>query len=89
MTPAQKRGDIRQTARVLNDGLGPDIRPFSYPFGRYDQATMASCSEAGFAACFTTEPGWICSGSDARQLPRVDAMNVTAVLERDLACIRH
>ena len=88
LTPAQGRADIRQTARVLNDGLGPDIRPFSYPFGRYDEVTMASCSEAGFAACFTTEPHWIRSGTDARQLPRVDAMNVTAVLERDFACIQ-
>ena len=50
---------------------------------------MASCREAGFAACFTTEPHWIRSGTDTGQLPRVDAMNVTAVLERDVACIQH
>ena len=86
LTPAQGRADIRQTARVLNDGLGPDIRPFSYPLGRYDESTMAFCREAGFAAFFTTEPHWIRSGADARRLPRVDAINVTAALERDLAC---
>ncbi|MCH8149925.1 MAG: polysaccharide deacetylase family protein [Planctomycetes bacterium] len=89
LTTAQGRADIRQTACVLNDGLGPDIRPFSYPFGRYDEATMSSCREAGFAACFTTEPHRIRCDTDTRRLPRVDTMNVTAVLEKDFACQPH
>ncbi len=86
MTPAQHREDVRRTAAVLRGGLGPDIRPFSYPYGQCDEESCAACREAGFAHAFTTERRWVTRGSDVFRLPRVDTIDVEAVLEKEVSC---
>ena len=84
LTPARRRQDLGRVAAVLREGLGPDIRPLSYPYGQFDDDTCAACCDAGFAHAFTTESRLITRGSDVFRLPRVDAIDVEAVLEREL-----
>jgi hypothetical protein len=88
MTPAQRREDMLKAADVLRSGLGPDIRPLSYPYGQFDSDTTVACRAAGFAHAFTTERDWITRGSDVFRLPRVDTIAVDAMLEQELACTR-
>ena len=86
LTPAQRRQDLRRIAAVLRGGLGADIRPFSYPYGSFDDDTCAACRETGFAHAFTTQRQWIDSDSDTHCLPRIDTIHVGKVLEEELAC---
>lgn len=85
-TPPQQQADIARCASVLTDGLGKDIRPFSYPFGRVCESAADAVRIAGFAHAFTTEPGNIGSRDDDLRLPRVDTIHVPAHLEETAAC---
>lgn len=85
-TPAGRRDDLRQVASLLRHGLGPDIRPFSYPYGLFDKDTCTACRESGFAHAFTTQRGWVTKESQVMQLPRVDTMDVDQVLNEEFAC---
>ncbi len=89
MTPAQRRKDARAAAAVLREGLGPDIRPFSFPFGSFDQDASAACLAAGFAHAFTTEPRVIQSDERVDCLPRVDTIHVHTFLENAAPCPQH
>ncbi len=86
LTPAEQREDMRQVAAILRNGLGPGIHPFSYPYGRFDDDACSACRDAGFAQAFTTDSRWLTRHSDVFQLPRVDAVNVDAVLREEVAC---
>ncbi|UCE62356.1 MAG: polysaccharide deacetylase family protein [Phycisphaerales bacterium] len=88
LTPSQRDCDVHREAAVLRDGLGVDIRPFSYPFGRHDDAISAACRAAGFAHAFTTEQSWVTRDSDTMRLPRVDTINVAQVLAEEVTCSR-
>jgi peptidoglycan/xylan/chitin deacetylase (PgdA/CDA1 family) len=89
MTPPERKDDMRRVAMLLNDGLGPDPRPFSYPYGQTDNDTRAVCREAGFVHAFTTERRWVSCRGDVLSLPRVDTIDVGAMLEREeVSCIR-
>ena len=88
LSPTERRQDLRRVAVVLRSGLGSDIRPLSYPYGQWDDDTRAACREAGFAHAFTTEKRWIIEGSDVFALPRVDTIDVGAVLEDEVECTR-
>ena len=78
--------DMLAVAQVLRDGLGPDLRPFSYPYGSVDAQVAAACARAGFEQGFTTEPHVIDDDCDVFRLPRVDAANINAALIREFAC---
>jgi len=73
---AQRRDDMLRVAAVLREGLGPDLRPFSYPFGSVNQSIAMDCRRAGFAQAFSTECRWISRTADPWQLPRVDTIDV-------------
>ena len=88
LNAAEGRRDIHRAAAVLRSGLGADVRPFSYPYGSFDENARAACREAGFAHAFATARGWITPRSDPYQLPRVDTIDVDAVLEEEFACIQ-
>jgi peptidoglycan/xylan/chitin deacetylase (PgdA/CDA1 family) len=88
LTPQQQRHDISSAAALLNEGLGRDIRPFSYPFGSFTDETEAICREAGFAHAFTTERTWITAQCGTMRLPRIDTIYVKDELEKeDATCV--
>lgn len=86
MTQAQRCTDLKRSAEVLSAGLGADMRPFSYPLGRHDRASRQACRDAGFIQAFTTEANWVSRGVDTFQLPRVDTIGVTALLDGKTTC---
>jgi len=84
LTRAQQRVDARRTAELLNEGLGPDLRPFSYPYGCYHDEALAAVTGAGFVQAFTTERRLLTRGDQALALPRVDTIHVDAQLGQEL-----
>ncbi len=88
LTPFERRQDLRRVAALLSDGLGPDTRPISFPYGACDEDACAACREVGFAHAFTTERAWVLAGSDVFRLPRVDTIDVEALLQAEKECLR-
>lgn len=89
LTHDQRREDARAVAAILREGLGPDIRPFSFPYGSFDQDACAACSAAGFAHAFTTEARPIECKDGLGCLPRVDTIHVHAFVENAAPCPQH
>ncbi len=88
LTDAQVRQDVRSIAAVLAGGLGPDLRPYSYPYGSYTDVARDACRKAGFAHAFTTERRWLDSDADPMLQPRVDTIHVDAQLVMEPTCPR-
>lgn len=86
LSPNEIRSDISRTANVLRDGLGADIRPFSYPYGRFDDRVCVACRDVGFAHAFTTQSKWSTHQDDVLSLPRVDTIHVATQLGEDAVC---
>ncbi len=82
----ERQADLRRVAAVLGEGLGADVRPFSYPYGSCDFAAAAACRKAGFCQAFTTRKDWIARGCDPMRLARVDTIEVDAALREDRSC---
>jgi len=81
LSEREQRADLARSAAVLNEGLGRDIRPVSYPFGRCDKHTAVVSREVGFAHGFTTEEAMIDGSSQPFALPRVDTIHVEQELQ--------
>ncbi len=81
--------DIKRSARLLHDGLGADQRPFSYPFGSFTQATTDLVQQAGFAQAFSTNRSLVASNAGLFDLPRVDTIDVDAVIHEIDLCQTH
>ena len=80
------RQDIAHVGAVLRQGLGPDIRPFSFPYGGVTDLALDVCRQAGFVHAFTTQSRWIAAPVDAFRLPRVDTIAVAAELTKEGRC---
>lgn len=83
LTPGEIRQDVSRCSIVLRDGLGPDLRPFSYPFGSTSGPVFDACREAGFVHAFTTQRQWLSRGAHPMQLPRFDTIYVESALSRE------
>ena len=81
---AQQRVDARRTAELLDEGLGSDLRPFSYPYGCWDEEAKAAIAAAGFVQAFTTERKLLTRGDESLALPRLDTIYVDAQLREEL-----
>ena len=80
LSPSEIRKDVTRASMVLRQGLGADLRPFSYPYGSTSGPVYDACREAGFVHAFTTQRHWLTRGFDSMQLPRFDAIHVSAAL---------
>lgn len=80
LSPDDAAADIARCAAFLREALGDAPRPFSYPFGRFDEATVEACRRAGFAAAFTTNEGLNTAATDRYRLHRVDTIAVDRFL---------
>ncbi|MCH7814539.1 MAG: polysaccharide deacetylase family protein, partial [Planctomycetes bacterium] len=78
--------DLSRSAKILDDLIGPGPRPFSYPYGSFDNAVARRCRQAGFCQAMTTRPGWVGCGSDAWALDRVDTIDLDRFLEQEQPC---
>lgn len=77
----QQFEDMKRIATMLQSELRPAPRPFSYPFGSFNQTTQDACKRTGFAAAFTTQARRVDSLTDPWAIPRFDEN----VLDRVLA----
>jgi peptidoglycan/xylan/chitin deacetylase (PgdA/CDA1 family) len=80
LTAQQQLEDMQHIAGLLAEKLGPGPRPFSYPYGSHDEATMALCQQAGFADAFTTREGLNQASTPPFALRRIDTIAVDAFL---------
>ncbi|MGC7847627.1 polysaccharide deacetylase family protein [Desulforudis sp. 1088] len=53
----QARREIVEAKRVLEKGLGHEVRYFCYPYGDYNPAVEALVAEAGYTLSFTCDQG--------------------------------
>ncbi|MCH8252271.1 MAG: polysaccharide deacetylase family protein [Planctomycetes bacterium] len=86
LSPMEQCTDALRAARILEAGLGPEVRPFSYPYGRYDDDAARACRDAGFVHAFTTQSRYISDSDEPMAMPRVDTIHVDAVIEEQLEC---
>ena len=86
LSPSEQRRDVGRMASILTEGLGRDIRPFSYPYGSFDAATADACRDAGFLQAFTTCGQPIHRDANVMNLPRIDTIHVEAELQKERAC---
>lgn len=89
LSEAEIRLDINRVEAVLRDGLGPDLRPFSYPYGGVTNMAQSLCAQAGFVHAFTTESRLLTKPVDPLALPRVDTIHIPAHLAKELPCPQH
>lgn len=87
MTRLQQSKDIARTARFLREALGERRRPFSYPFGDFDDHVVKLLRGEGFVQAFTTQQQWIRRGSDDFRLGRCDTIHVDQFLQEQLLCL--
>ncbi|MCH7840468.1 MAG: polysaccharide deacetylase family protein [Planctomycetes bacterium] len=88
LTAAQCRQDVLRVSTVLSQGLGTDLRPFSFPYGSLGGDLESNLRDAGFPHSFSTESRWLGTGDDLYGLPRVDTIHVEAALNEEMACSR-
>lgn len=81
MSSEEALRDARKVANVLSEGLGPDRRPFSFPFGSFCDSSVAAVFDAGFVQAFTTRKAWACPSVDSLRLPRIDATDVAQFVQ--------
>ncbi|HVJ81590.1 MAG TPA: polysaccharide deacetylase family protein, partial [Planctomycetia bacterium] len=73
-SPERQRREIEDSARTLEAWLGKRPTTFAYPNGAprldFDAATQELARSAGYAAAFSTRPGFARPGDDDFALPR-------------------
>lgn len=80
------RVDVRKAGAILREGLGPELRPFSFPYGSFCNSAVEACVDAGFVHAFTTQSRWADAGCDPHRLPRVDTINVEVAMKEVASC---
>lgn len=89
LSPGKIRTDFLRSAATLRDGLGPDLRPFSFPYGGVPATEGVNLAGSGFAHAFTTVPAFVRPACDPLRIPRFDTIAVSAAVEDEvLPCAR-
>jgi peptidoglycan/xylan/chitin deacetylase (PgdA/CDA1 family) len=78
LPPASQRHEIADSKASLEKLLARPIPGFAYPFGSFDDRTVAIVREAGFACACAASPGYIDRTSDTFRLPRVPVSDCPA-----------
>src|SRR5207247_1162722 len=69
----EKKDEIDQSRKVLEEIVGEPIMSFAYPYGQrgdYDSESVAIVREAGFTTACANIPGIVTRGSELFELPR-------------------
>lgn len=72
LAPVQQWDELVRSKQLLEARLGQPVQFLAYPFGQYDQATLAALPQAGYTGACTGRPGLGTTGGDAYQLCRVN-----------------
>lgn len=74
--------DVRRSMQFLRDTFGDRPRPFSYPFGSFNDSVVDAVRSAGFTCAYTTVAGWNRGDADPWRLHRVDTAGLDTFLRR-------
>ena len=66
------RTELAGSRADLEDLLGNRVDYLAYPFGRYDERVLKAAKAAGYAAAFSTQPGFNRHDIDRFRLRRLD-----------------
>lgn len=86
LSPQQCIEDARKAVAILNQGLDPKPRPFSYPFGQTSDHARDAVKRAGFVHAFTTRSETASASAHPFDLPRVDTMHVRIARPEPTPC---
>jgi peptidoglycan/xylan/chitin deacetylase (PgdA/CDA1 family) len=67
---AGQKAEVEESRRACEALAGVAIDGFAYPFGDYDDASVATVRSARFVYACTTEPGTLATRCDLLRLPR-------------------
>jgi peptidoglycan/xylan/chitin deacetylase (PgdA/CDA1 family)/glycosyltransferase involved in cell wall biosynthesis len=74
LAPADLVGEVAGSVSELQQlGFGRP-RLFSYPFGESNEAVRRAVRETGVLAAFSIMPGFVCTGQDPFQIPRIEIL---------------
>ena len=73
LNEAKQRCEIVGSRIACEDLIGEPIETFAYPFGDFDEASVACVRDAGFACACTTQGGRVWRQNDPMRLPRFTA----------------
>jgi peptidoglycan/xylan/chitin deacetylase (PgdA/CDA1 family) len=65
------RSEVQDSKVKIEKALGIEVASLSYPYGEYDDRTLAVCAEAGYKRAVTTKLG-ILNGQSLLEIPRVN-----------------
>jgi peptidoglycan/xylan/chitin deacetylase (PgdA/CDA1 family) len=71
VTPERCREEVVTSRRVLEDGLGHEVRHFAYPHGSYDPRVRDIVAEAGYRSACSVEIGYSPPTDDPLILRRI------------------
>jgi peptidoglycan/xylan/chitin deacetylase (PgdA/CDA1 family) len=74
-SPAEKRHEIFDSRKQLEQMTGRPVTSFSYPYGDYDEAAVRLVGEAGYTQACTNEPGRVSDSTSPLRLPRRKCLN--------------
>jgi peptidoglycan/xylan/chitin deacetylase (PgdA/CDA1 family) len=63
--------EVRESKRLLEEGLGRSVTIFSYPSGRFNERVRREVIDAGYAAAVVTNPGKRFPNNDVYALKRL------------------
>ncbi len=63
--------EVDGSKKILEDMLGREIRHFCYPYGTFDERTVAAVRKAGYQTACTTVRGAVGADIDPLRLPRL------------------
>jgi peptidoglycan/xylan/chitin deacetylase (PgdA/CDA1 family) len=72
---ARQRSEIEDSRAACQELIGRPIHTFAYPFGDFDDASVACVRSSGFACACTTVAGAVSMRSDPMLLPRYTVGN--------------
>lgn len=69
---AQLNDELSGSKQDLEDMLGEPVPCLAYPFGHHDERVLSLTKQAGYAAAFSTRPGFNRVGADRFRIRRLD-----------------
>ncbi|MDD5578639.1 MAG: polysaccharide deacetylase family protein [Methylobacter sp.] len=58
LSSSQQLDEMTQSKQILESIIAGKIASFAYPYGRYNENSIATVKEAGYESACTTCPGW-------------------------------
>jgi len=73
-------GEVGGSHQDLEASLGEPISTFAYPFGGFDDQTVAAVQKSGFSGACTVEPRLVAISDDPFRVPRIEVRSTDSLL---------